>query len=127
MFILFKIDYNNTTRYHVYYYIMKEFEINGTDVILGQCAQENWDIIDFDSGFIWLHLNSFPSCHVIIQDESPYNETLEAAAELCKENTKYRNLKNLKICYTKCSNLKKGSDIGSVIYKSKRQVKTILV
>ena len=97
-----------------YYYIMKEFEINDIVVVLGQCAQENWDIIDFESDFIWLHLNSFPSCHVIIQDESPDNETLQAAAELCKENTKYRNLK-------------KGSDIGSVIYKSKRQVKTITV
>ena len=110
-----------------YYYIMKEFEINNIVVVLGQCAQENWDIIDFDSDFIWLHLNSFPSCHVIIQDESPDNETLQSAAELCKENTKYRNLKNLKVCCTKCSNLKKGSDIGSVIYKSKRQVKTISV
>ena len=110
-----------------YYYNMKEFEINDIVVVLGQCAQENWDIIDFESDFIWLHLNSFPSCHVIIQDESPDNETLQAAAELCKENTKYRNLKNIKVCYTKCSNLKKGSDIGSVIYKSKRQVKTISV
>ena len=46
-----------------YYYIMKEFEINDIVVVLGQCAQENCDIIDFDSGFVWLHLNSFPSCH----------------------------------------------------------------
>jgi len=106
---------------------MKEFEINDIVVVLGQCAQENWDIIDFESDFIWLHLNSFPSCHVIIRDERPDIETLEAAAELCKENTKYRNLKKIKVCYTKCSNLKKGSDIGSVIYKSKRQVKTITV
>ena len=106
---------------------MKTEEFNDTQIIIGQNAEENWNIINFGCDFIWLHLNSFPSCHVIIQDESPDNETLQAAAELCKENTKYRNLKNLKVCYTKCSNLKKGSDIGSVIYKSKRQVKTISV
>ena len=100
---------------------------NDTVILIGQNAQENWDLIDFESDFIWLHLNSFPSCHVIIKDENPDNDTLQVAAEMCKENTKYRNLKNLKICYTKCSNLKNGSDVGSVIYKSKRQVKTILI
>ena len=38
-----------------YYYIMKEFEINDIVVVLGQCAQENWDIIDFYSDFICYH------------------------------------------------------------------------
>lgn len=106
---------------------MKKDLFNETTIILGENAQDNWNIIDFESDYIWLHLNSFPSCHIIIQDENPDNETLMYAAELCKENTKYRNLRNLKICYTKCNNLKKGTDIGSVIYKSKRQVKTVLV
>jgi predicted ribosome quality control (RQC) complex YloA/Tae2 family protein len=106
---------------------MRSEIFNDTVILIGQNAQENWDLIDFESDFIWLHLNSFPSCHVIIKHENPDNDTLQVAAEMCKENTKYRNLKNLKICYTKCSNLKKGSDVGSVIYKSKRQVKTILI
>jgi predicted ribosome quality control (RQC) complex YloA/Tae2 family protein len=106
---------------------MKIDSFNETTILLGENAQDNWNIIDFESAHIWLHLNSFPSCHIIIQDENPDNETLIYAAELCKENTKYRNLRNLKICYTKCNNLKKGPDVGSVIYKSKRQVKTVLV
>ena len=42
-------------------------------------------------------------------------------------STNAKNLKNVKVCYTKCSNLKKGSDVGSVIYKSKRQVKRVMV
>ena len=104
---------------------MKVEEFNDITIIIGQNAQENWDLINFDCDYIWLHLNSFPSCHVIIEDNNPEQEVLEYAAQLCKENTKYRNLKNLKICYTKCNNLKKGKDIGSVVYKSKRQVKTI--
>ena len=106
---------------------MRSEIFNDTVILIGQNAQENWDLIDFESDFIWLHLNSFPSCHVIIKDENPDNDTLQVAAEMCKENTKYRNHRNLKICYTKCSNLKKGPDVGSVTYKSKRQVKTILI
>mgnify|MGYP001164135378 CR=1 FL=1 len=106
---------------------MKEFDFENTKIVLGQTAQENWDLIDFDSDFIWLHLNSFPSCHVIIEDENPSNEVLQYAANLCKNNTKYKNLRNLKVCHTKCSNLKKGTDVGSVFYKSKRKVKTITV
>ena len=106
---------------------MKVEEFNDITIIIGQNAQENWDLINFDCDYIWLHLNSFPSCHVIIEDNNPEQEVLEYAAQLCKDNTKYRNLKNLKICYTKCNNLKKGKDIGSVVYKSKRQVKTILI
>ena len=106
---------------------MKVEEFNDITIIIGQNAQENWDLINFDCDYIWLHLNSFPSCHVIIEDNNPEQEVLEYAAQLCKENTKYRNLKNLKICYTKCNNLKKGKDIGSVVYKSNRKVKTILI
>lgn len=106
---------------------MRSEVFNDTVIVIGQNAQENWDLIDFESDFVWLHLNSFPSCHVIIKDESPDNDTLRVAAEMCKENTKYRNHRNLKICYTKCSNLKKGPDVGSVIYISKRQVKTIVI
>jgi predicted ribosome quality control (RQC) complex YloA/Tae2 family protein len=106
---------------------MKIEEFNNTIIVVGQNAQENWDIINFNCDYIWLHLNSFPSCHVVIKDNNPDNNVLAYAATLCKNNTKYRNLKNLKICYTKCNNLKKGHDIGSVIYKSKRQVKSIII
>ena len=106
---------------------MKTEFYNGTEIIIGQNAKENWNMINFNSDFVWLHLNSYPSCHVIIKSENPDNTTLTVAAELCKENTKYRNLRNLKVCYTKCSNLIKGPDEGSVIYKSKRQVQTISV
>ena len=106
---------------------MKSEEFNDTQIIIGQNAQENWNIINFNCDFIWLHLNSFPSCHVIIKDNNPDEEVLNYAAQLCKDNTKFKNLKNVKVCYTKCNNLKKGPDVGSVIYKSKRQVKTVLI
>lgn len=106
---------------------MKIELFNGVELIIGQSAQENWNIINFDSDFIWLHLKAYPSCHVIIKDNNPDKDMLQFAGELCKENTRYRNLRNLKVCYTKCNNLKKGPDVGSVIYKSNRQVKSITV
>ena len=93
---------------------------------IGQSAKENWDLIDnSNQNYIWLHLDSFPSCHVVIEDENPSNELLLESARLCKEYTKYRYLKNLKICYTTISNLIKGNEIGSVSYKSNRKVKYI--
>ena len=106
---------------------MKTLEFNDTTIIIGENAQENHDIINFKCDHIWLHLKSFPSCHVVIKDNNPDDEVLNYAAALCKENTKYKNLKNLKICYTKCNNLIKGDKPGSVSYKSKRQVKVIKI
>ena len=100
---------------------MKTVVYNDTIIYIGQNAQDNWNIINFESQNIWLHLNSFPSCHVIIQNNNPDNDTITYAAGLCKDNTKYKNLKHIKVCYTPCNNLKKGPDIGSVIYKSKRK------
>jgi predicted ribosome quality control (RQC) complex YloA/Tae2 family protein len=106
---------------------MKSEYYNDTKIIIGENAKDNWDIIDFESENIWLHLNSFPSCHVVIEDNSPSEDVLNYAANLCKQHTKYRNLKNLKICFTKCNNLVKGEDVGSVSYKSKRQVNYLII
>tara|TARA_B110000858_G_C17769567_1_gene458861 strand:+ start:1418 stop:1738 length:321 start_codon:yes stop_codon:yes gene_type:complete len=106
---------------------MKTEEYNDTTIIIGQSSQENWNIINFKCDYIWLHLNSLPSCHVIIQDNNPDEDTMEYAAELCKENTKFSHLKRVKVCYTKCNNLKKGPNVGSVIYKNKSKVNTMMV
>tara|TARA_B100000524_G_scaffold268153_1_gene147178 strand:- start:6086 stop:6409 length:324 start_codon:yes stop_codon:yes gene_type:complete len=105
---------------------MKQFEINDTIVRLGETAKENWSLIDeADDQYIWMHLNSFPSGHIIIEGSDLDNEILNEAAILCKQNTKYRNIPNLKICYTTVSNLIKGDKLGSVYFKSNRKVKTI--
>ena len=95
---------------------------------IGKNQQENWDLIDSShEKFTWLHLNAFPSGHVVIEDQNPSSEVIFAAASLCKENTKYRNLKNVKVAYTLIGNLKKGEKIGSVYYNSNRKVKYINV
>ena len=95
---------------------------------IGKNQQENWDLIDSSyEKFTWLHLNSYPSGHVVIEDENPSAEVIFAAASLCKESTKYRNLKNVKVAYTFIENLKKGEEVGSVYYHSNRKVKYVIV
>jgi predicted ribosome quality control (RQC) complex YloA/Tae2 family protein len=106
---------------------MKQIVLNDTIIKVGANADENWMLVDSNKEYTWLHLNSFPSCHVVIESTEPTQEEIMFAAQLCKQNTKYRNLRNLKICYTTCGNLKKGVKAGSVIYNSKRKVKYIVV
>lgn len=106
---------------------MKTITHNGINIIVGQNAKENWSLLDTNENYLWFHLRSFPSCFVIIEDEYPDNLTVLAAATICKENTKYRNLKNLKINYTPVKNLKKVGKEGTVQFISNRQVSTISV
>ena len=44
-----------------------------------------------------------------------------------KNNTKYKNLSNLKVNYTPISNIKKAAAIGSVCFNSNRKVKSITI
>ena len=106
---------------------MKTFEFENIQFLLGQNAQENWDLLNCNDEFLWLHLNSFPSCYVIIESTDVTQNMVEFAANLCKKNTKYKNVPNIKVCYTKCSNLKKGNEVGSVTFKSNRKKKTITI
>jgi predicted ribosome quality control (RQC) complex YloA/Tae2 family protein len=101
---------------------MKEFIENQTVIKIGENATENWELLNTNPNFIWLHLDSFPSCHTIIESENPSKDIILAAAILCKSHTKYKNIKNIKVCITARSNLKKGKNIGSVIFKSKKKV-----
>ncbi len=106
---------------------MKTIYFDNIPIIIGKNAQENWDLLSKNPNFTWLHLKSFPSCHVIIESNSISTPLLEFAATECKNNTKYRNLSNLKISYTLISNIKKADQIGSVTFKSNRKVHTISV
>ena len=118
---------------------MKIEEYNGVYYYIAKTAQENWDLLDkskiINSNYIWFHLNSFPSCYVIMYDtlknlKDKYNEIdvelyLHYGAQLCKNNTKYRNLKNLKIIYTTLNKLSKSDKIGEVIISGKSNTITV--
>ena len=117
---------------------MKTFEFENIKFLLGQNAEENWNILEeaqkINSDYIWFHLNSFSSPYVIMYctiDElnstrkNELNDILNFAANLCKQNSKYKYLNQLKIIYTSLKKLSKGSEIGEVIIKGKTNIITL--
>ena len=106
---------------------MKEIQLEQGNLIkIGENAKENWALIDAsEPEWWWFHLKSFPSSHVVLETSEPTNEELIAAATWCKDTTKYRNLKNLKISYCQIKNIKKAEKVGSVTFVSNRKVKDI--
>lgn len=111
---------------------MKTFTYENIQFILGQNAQENWNILDeaqkINSDYVWFHLNSFPSSYVIMHSsienihDSSLNDYLIYGANLCKQNSKYKNYNDLKICYTSLKKLTKTNKIGEVIVKGKKNI-----
>ncbi len=101
------------------------------DILVGTSAKENWKLIDESDPFdMWLHVDSYPSGHVIIRErltgktelevpEYP-NQLIAIGAELCKSQSKHSHIPNLKIVYTQVANLKKGKEVGSVFVSNEK-------
>lgn len=108
---------------------MKQIIIDNIDCKIGNNKQENWKLLDEsrDSN-LFFHLSSFPSCYVILEcDQYPNDKIINECASYCKNNTKYKNLKDVKVDYCLCSNVIKGENVGEIFYKSNRKVKQIKV
>ena len=105
---------------------MKFVEYNDISYVIGENANDNWNILDIYSNinnkYIWFHLNSFSSPYVIMLSSNNIECNLNYGAFLCKNNTKYKNIQNLKICYTTLSKLKKTEKIGEVEIKGKKNI-----
>jgi hypothetical protein len=108
---------------------MKEILIENIVCKIGENANENWTLLDnAKENYLFFHLTSFPSCYVILEIENePSTDIIYKTALQCKTNTKYKNLKNIKVDYCLISNLNKGDIVGQVIYKSNRKVKNIKI
>ena len=108
---------------------MKIEELHNIKFYIGQCAEENWLLLDNamskNNEFIWFHLNSFPSSYVIMYatllDISNNDEYLMYGDELCKKNSKYKNFNNLKIIYAPIKKLTKGLTLGEVVVTGKKK------
>jgi len=109
---------------------MKSITIEEFTCLIGQNAKENWALLDKAEENHWFfHLTSFPSCYVIweCKEDIPSDNVLIRLAQICLDNTKYRRLKDVKVDYTRCKNVRKGEEIGEIEYRSTRKVKTIKV
>lgn len=100
-------------------------------VVVGESAQENWDLIDqSENHHIWFHLDGRPSPHVIIQipvkikKKWLHRSMYKFAADLCKQHSRFSSEKNLAVIYTEIKYIKKVDPVGSVIC---RKTKTIYV
>lgn len=104
--------------------IIEEFEDDEYRIVIGQNVKDNDQLLKQygHTDYIWLHLKAYPSSHVVILHNNPPPEILEIAANACKDSTKYKNLKNLKVSYTKYNNVQKTTIPGAVNFKSNRKV-----
>jgi predicted ribosome quality control (RQC) complex YloA/Tae2 family protein len=101
-------------------------------IIVGRNSKENWDLIDVsDKDDFWFHIDDKPSCHVFIVKpfncESIPKDVIIRAAQLCKEYSKYKNDKKVKIIYTEINNIKKSKDIGSVSIINLKKLENITI
>ena len=112
---------------------MKIIEFNNIQFYVGQSAKENWELLDkakkINQNFIWFHLNSFPSPYVImhasctdISNTALKTDILLYGANLCKDYSKYKFFKDLKILYMPIKNISKSNTIGEVIIKGKGKI-----
>lgn len=108
---------------------MKTILINNLLCNVGGNAKENWSLLSKSSdNHLFFHLTSFPSCYVICEtDNLPDIDTIKQIAMLCKENTKYKNVPNIRVDYTECKNVIKGDVVGQVMYKSNKKVYNVIV
>lgn len=104
---------------------MKELIVDNVIFRQGENAKDNTQLIkDSEGDWTWFHLAKFPSCHVVVCQNTLDEATINAAAELVKENSKYK-FKHIGVSYCKIKNLKHGQNPGSVHFVSKRQVLNI--
>lgn len=108
---------------------MKNILIQNINCLIGENSKENWNLLEnVKPEYLFFHLSSFPSCYLIYESNKiPNVETIKEIASLCKKNTKYKNVPNIKVDYTLCDNIIKGDIEGEIYYKSNKKIKKIIV
>lgn len=95
------------------------------EITIGKNATENWNIISNSSqNDVWFHLEGMASPHVVLKNYR--NDKIKdipkcviiRCAYLCKENSKYKNIKKVTVIYTQIKNVSKGDTVGSVFTKN---------
>ena len=95
---------------------------NGITVLVGQNAQDNFNIIDLSQETdLWFHVGcSGTSCHVIAKmipdmDKKTIRDTIKQSAIVCKHHSKCFNRNRIiEIIYTPIKNVTKTNKIGEV-------------
>jgi len=108
-----------------------EFESIKYTIIIGQNKLENFKLIDDSKLYdIWFHIESEPSCHVILKNNNEIKlrdiprQVVKRCAYLCKINSKAKTKHNCSVIYTQLENVVKTEILGSVIVD---KFKTIMI
>lgn len=97
---------------------------------IGETAQDNFDMIDICKPIdLWFHIHNESSCHVIAimpidvkYTRNQISKIITQGALCCKEHSKYKSSKDVKICYTRLINIIKTHVIGQVIMKEMKLI-----
>jgi hypothetical protein len=93
---------------------MKVVNYNGIVYKVGESAEENWALVAHaNKNHYWVHIDSKPSAHVIVEMDMPIEAELYYAGELCLGQT-YKNkpvpVKNVFVsCFCYCLYIKLNS------------------
>ena len=102
---------------------MKEAVVDNVLIQMGQNSSENSALVKITNPkYTWIHLNSFPSPHVVVHSENPSHNVLVAASSMCVNGSKYKNMKDLYFSRCKIENLRCTEKLGEVVFKSNRKV-----
>ena len=97
-------------------------EYEDTIFKVGKNAKENWKLLEENQEYMWFHLDSFPSGHCIVESPELNKEIIKLASMIVKENSKYKNYKNLGVKYLQIKNIKKTKNPGEVKLLKKGEV-----
>ncbi len=101
--------------------MVKFFVYDDISYKIGENANDNNELIQsVDSNYYWLHMNDFPSPHVIICKNILTENAIHIATKLCVlyGKKKYKHLKSFNVIITKINNLLLTDIPGEVEFKS---------
>lgn len=105
---------------------MKVITKHDVNIKLGENAIENTQLVKMaNRNHHWVHLERFPSGHVVVETCDPSEELLHEASMLCLARTKYRNMRNVGVSATTIGNLRCMGD-GEVEFISARRVRRLV-
>ena len=104
--------------------------VDGKEYVIriGRNDKENWNLIDDSNQYdMWFHLDDNPSPHVVLACKNDVTgiypkQLIFKCACLCKNYSKFSNVKKIKVIYTHIKNITKSDTIGSVYTKKLEKI-----
>jgi len=96
--------------------------------VIGKNAKENFEIIDHSKpNDLWFHIENAPSCHVIAKindswDRKQIASIVKQGALLCKINSKFSSMQNVRVIYTKIQHVEKPKQLAPWLLLTKKYI-----